>query len=123
MASKTIDRDTYRQVVQRLKDGQSRKQVQEDMQLTESTVGKISVHAGIAKPKSKEHADRDKAIVEQWLKNAVEAESRPAAPLAKKGTARTVREKREQSEATGEKLAKQALAKSRKKTARKRTAA
>jgi hypothetical protein len=64
---KALDRATYRQIAARLKRGDSRRQVVEDLKLPESIVGKVSVHAGIAKPKSDANRQKDIAIVEAWL--------------------------------------------------------
>ena len=80
---KAPDRASYRQIVARLKRGDSRRQVVHDLQLPESVVGKVSVHAGIVKPKSEENRKKDVAIVEAWL-----AAAAPKKPTAKKAAAR-----------------------------------
>lgn len=79
---KSLDRRTYQQIVARLKRGDSRKQVCEDLSLPESIVGKVSVHAGIAKPKSKANGEKDAAIVEAWLVAAAPKRTRKAGSKA-----------------------------------------
>lgn len=67
--AKEVDRKTYQQIVTRLKRGDSRRQVGEDLKLGDHVVGKIAVHAGIAKPNAKVKA-ADTATVERWLATA-----------------------------------------------------
>jgi hypothetical protein len=94
-----------------LKRGDSRRQVVEDLQLPESIIGKVSVHAGIAKPKSKANRDKDVAIVEAWF----------AAAAPKK---RAAKSQQAEAEARAAKVATEqiarASARSRKATPRKR---
>lgn len=95
--TKALDRSTYRQIVARLKRGDSRRRVVEDLQLPESIIGKVSVHAGVAKPRSKTNRDKDVAIVEAWL----------AAAAPKK---RAAKSQQAESEARAAKVAKEQIA-------------